>query len=240
MNYIICDDDAVFAENLAKKIRNFEPDCDIKIFNSASALLFNMEDIGLDTDAVFMDIKLNDGNGINVAVRLINKFPSLKIVYVTGYGSRYSQAIFECPQGFEPVAYLIKPVKEHYLNNALSKLRISEKRYDNITVKTGGELIIIRPGDLIGVSCSGRKLTLHTEKSDYEINGRLSLFFKDLPDCFVQISKSHIINITHIVRISDWKKIKMSDGSEYPLTRTYIPELKQLLLAKNSDLRKVR
>lgn len=239
MNYIICDDDEVFAENLAVKIKTLEPDCELRIFNSAAALMFNMEDIGLDTDAVFMDIKLSDGNGINVAVHLINKFPSLKIVYVTGYGSRYSQAIFECPQGFEPVAYLVKPIKEHYLKNALTKLKTSEKRYDNITIKSGGELIIINPKDLIGISCRGRKLTLHTAEKDFETNGRLSVLFEQLPDCFVQVSKSHIVNITHITRISDWKKISMSDGSEYPLTRTYIPELKQILLVKNSDLRRV-
>lgn len=239
MNYIICDDDAVFAEDLARKIKRLESDCEIRIFNTASALMFNMEDIGLNIDAVFMDIKLSDGNGINVAVRLINKFPSLKIVYVTGYGSRYSQAIFECPQGFEPVAYLVKPIKEHYLKNALSKLKSAEKRYDNITIKSGGELIIMNPKDLIGVACRGRKLTLHTTEKDFETNGRLSVLFEQLPDCFVQISKSHIINITYITKISDWKKISMSDGSEYPLTRTYIPELKQLLLTRNSDLRRV-
>lgn len=239
MNYIICDDDAVFAEDLANKIKRLEPECEIRIFNTASALMFNMEDIGLDIDAVFMDIKLSDGNGINVAVRLINKFPSLKIVYVTGYGSRYSQAIFECPQGFEPVAYLVKPIKEHYLKNALTKLKTAEKRYDNITIKSGGELIIINPKELIGISCRGRKLTLHTVEKDFETNGRLSALFEQLPDCFVQVSKSHIVNITHITRISDWKKISMSDGSEYPLTRTYIPELKQILLVKNADLRRV-
>lgn len=238
MNYIICDDDLIFADDLAKKIKSFEPDCEIKIFNSASALTFNMEDIGLDTDAVFMDIRLSDGNGINVAIRLVNKFPSLKIIYVTGYGSRYSQAIFECPLGLEPVAYLMKPVKDHYLKNALLKLKATEKRYDNLTVKSGGELIIINPEDLIGVACNGRKLTLHTNKNDYEINGRLSVFFRELPDCFVQVSKSHIVNITHITKISDWKKISMSDDSEYPLTRTYIPELKQILLVKKSDLRR--
>lgn len=239
MNYIICDDDAVFAEELAKKIRGLEPECEIKTFNTAAALMFNMEDIGLDIDAVFMDIKLSDGNGINVAVRLINKFPALKIVYVTGYGSRYSQAIFECPQGFEPVAYLVKPIKEHYLKNALIKLKAAEKRYDNITIKSGGELIIINPKDLIGISCRGRKLTLHTTENDFETNSRLSALFEQLPDCFIQVSKSHIVNITHITKISEWKKISMSDGSEYPLTRTYIPELKQILLVKNADLRRV-
>ena len=129
MNYIICDDDEIFAEYLAVKIKTLEPDCKLRVFNSAAALMFNMEDIGLDTDAVFMDIKLSDGNGINVAVHLIYKFPSLKIVYVTGYGSRYSQAIFECPQGFEPVAYLVKPIKEHYLKNDIQQLYLARRRY---------------------------------------------------------------------------------------------------------------
>jgi len=239
MNYIICDDDAVFAEDLALKIKNLEPDCDIKIFNSGSALMFNMDDIGLDTDAVFMDIKLRDSNGINIAVRLLNKFPSIKIVYVTGYVSRFSQAIFECPEGFEPVAYLAKPIEEHYLKNALKKSKTAEKRYDNITIKYGGELIIINPKDLIGVTCNGRKLTVHTAENDYEIYGRLSAIFGVLPDCFVRVSKSHIVNITHITKISYWKKIVMSDGSEYPLTRTYIQEFKQLLIVKKSNLRRV-
>lgn len=239
MNYVICDDDAVFAEELACKIKKLEPDCEIRVFNSASALMFNMEDIGLDTDAVFMDIRLKDGNGIGVALRLIEKFQSLKIVYVTGFGSRYSQAIFECPQGFEPVAYIVKPIREHYLKNALAKLRATEKQYDNLTIKTGSELIIINPADLIGIACRGRKLTLHTAENDFEIYGRLSGIAEELPDCFVRVSKSHIVNITHISKISGWKKINMSDGTEYPLTRTFIPELKQMLLIKNSELRKV-
>ncbi len=238
MNFAVCDDDIDFANNLAMKIQKLEPECSVRIFNSISSLLFEIEDIGYELTAVFMDIKLNDGNGINTALKLISKFPSLKIVYVTGYGSKYSQAIFDCPQGFEPVAYLVKPVKEHYLKNAIRKLKATEKNYENITVKSGGDIVFINPKELISISCQGRKLTFNTGTEVIETNGRLSSYMEKLPECFVQTSKSHIVNISHIVKISDWKLLKLSDDSECPVTRTYCQELKQLLLINNSDLRK--
>ena len=238
MRYVVCDDDEVFAEYLAEKIKEIEPECDIKTVNSASALIFNMEDIGHDTDAVFMDISLKDGNGISIAISLVNKYPSLKIIYVTGYGSRYSQAIFGCPPGLEPLAYIVKPVKERYLRNALSKIHKTDKRYENIVLKSDGEVVIINPKDLISVSSLSRKLIFHTAKENFEIYGKLSSYLDRLPDCFIRTGKSHVINITHISRIRDWKTIIMSDDSEYPLGRTYCNQLKQFLAINKKDLRK--
>ena len=122
MKYIICDDNENFARHLKECILDIEPGGTFALFNSLSEIRANIDYVVSDSDAIFFDIRLKDGNGIEGAKEIILKYPHLKLVYITGYGEEYFQSIFENPVDVTPVAFLAKPIQKKYLVNALEKI----------------------------------------------------------------------------------------------------------------------
>ena len=175
MKYIICDDNIEFSDLLKRNIQALEPHSTCIVYNSLSALKFNLEDIAEDTDAVFLDIRLKDGNGIKAARDISRDFPHLKFVYVTGYGDEYSQAIFENPIDTAPVAYLVKPVQQKYLKNALSKLK-EHRRHDErfLSVKCNRSMVLVPTEKIMYISSDKRRLTIHTADGETVFYGKIS------------------------------------------------------------------
>ena len=227
MNLIICDDNISFAESLAGKIRKLRPEIKICIHSSLKELLFKLEDNAEKIDAIFMDIKHKDGNGITAWLEINKKYPAIKVVYVTGYGEEFSQSIFMGVNSATPTAFLTKPINEKYLINALNKLEASaaEKEY-SIGVKVNETVIIIPAGEITAVSSRGRKIIVIKDNESYEIYGNLYDIRERLPGYFIQCHRSHLINIRSIARIDSNTIIKMKNGAEFPIGRTYKSQLK--------------
>ncbi len=229
MRYIICENDEKASMLLKQKISDIEPDADILVYSSAEAMLFNIEDIRSKIDAVFMDIKLKNENGLNgisAIERLLDTHPETKPVYVTGYAKEYLQDMYTLPSGKHPIAVLVKPVETKYLRNALEKIKDLSKKTSYFPIKTGGTIKYINTDDIISINSDRRKFIIHCLNDTYSTYGKLSDCLSELPDKFVQCHKSYIINLDHISQIKGWNSIIMTDGSEYPISRTYREQVK--------------
>lgn len=85
MYFIVCDDNKDFADYFGKQLSETEPDSIVKVFHSAKRLLFNLPELSGYVDAIFLDINLENINGIDVAVDIQHRYPNISIVYITGY-----------------------------------------------------------------------------------------------------------------------------------------------------------
>ncbi len=227
MKYIICDDNIEFSDLLKRNIQALEPHSTCIVYNSLSALKFNLEDIAEDTDAVFLDIRLKDGNGIKAARDISRDFPHLKFVYVTGYGDEYSQAIFENPIDTAPVAYLVKPVQQKYLKNALSKLK-EHRRHDErfLSVKCNRSMVLVPTEKIMYISSDKRRLTIHTADGETVFYGKISKITDELSFSLLQIHKSYAVNMHRIKEIKNWSSVVLSDGTELSVGKSFIEPLK--------------
>ena len=230
MNYIICDDNLPFAKSLASKIKAIQPMAKIKIYSSIAELGFKIEDDGDKTAAIFMDIKLKDGNGIDAWLKISEKFPKIKVIYVTGYGDDYFQAVFSGSVACTPVAFLTKPVEEKYLINALNRLvesSITEITY--IPIKQGRDTLLVSSDEIISVSSFKRKLIYETTDRTIETYGNLKDVTELLPPHFLRCHNSHIVNIKHISDIGNWDTVKMKNGVSFCISRTYKNNFKEFV-----------
>lgn len=230
MKYIICDDNLEFAELLGKKISQYSEGVSVKIYGSISELMFKLEDEGESCSALFMDIQNKDGNGIEAAIKISEKFPNIKIIYVTGYGSEFSQSIFLGPVAATPVAFLTKPIQEEFLRNALDKIAENKDADGNkLIVKTESGTEFLAFSDIIAISSEGRKLTITTKQKNFSIYGTLKEFVPQLPCCFAQCHRCHIINIHHIEKLQGWSTILMKNGAIYPVGRSHKENVKRII-----------
>lgn len=234
MNYLICDDEPAAAESLKAKITELEPEASVKIFTTLQALMFNIEDISDCIDGIFMDIRLRNENGIYGAEQLLSAHPEIKLVYITGYATKYIQDLYCVDSKALPAAILTKPIQMKYLRNALSKIHENGKRTELIPIKTGGIVTYVSAAGIISVTSSGRKLLIRHTDGNYEVYGKLSDFCRSLPGNFAQCHKSCIINLSRINRIINWTSAEMSDGSVLPISRTYKDNIKTAVTLINS------
>ncbi len=227
MNIIICDDNLKFGESLANKIKKIRPETNISIYGSLNELLFKLEDNAEKTDAIFMDIKQKDGNGISAWSEINKKYPDLSVVYVTGYGEEFSQSIFMVDNSANPTAFLTKPINEKFLINALDKLKaLAEQKEASIGIKVNETIIFLPAEDIFSVSSKGRKITIICKNDTYEIYGSLYDMKEKLPKYFAQCHRSHLINMRCIKEIDSNTILKMKNETQFPISRTYKTELK--------------
>lgn len=230
MKYIICDDNLDFAELLSRKITEYTADASVKIYGSISELEFKLEDEGESCSALFMDIQNKDGNGIDAAIKISEKFPNIKIIYVTGYGNEFSQSIFLGPVAATPVAFLTKPIQDEFLHNALDKIAENkDNEPEKLIVKTENGTEFLPFSDIIAISSEGRKLTITTRQKSCSIYGKLKDILPQLPCCFARCHRCHIINIRHIETLQGWNTVLMKNGAIYPVSRSHKENVKQII-----------
>lgn len=116
MNIIIVDDEKMAIDVLTimlKRLTQFKIDIKGAFTNAADALHFLEKDT---VNLIFLDIEMIEMHGIQVAEQLLQKYPSLQIVFVTAH-AQFAVDAFEV----EATDYLLKPVHEKRLVNALVK-----------------------------------------------------------------------------------------------------------------------
>ena len=104
----VCDDEQHVLDEISQMTATYMRSCNfnfqIDTFCSGEELLMEIDQSGM-YQIVFLDIELTEMNGIRVAVQLRKQYPSMLLVFVSGY-SEYYRAAFDV----QPFQFLDKPV----------------------------------------------------------------------------------------------------------------------------------
>jgi len=93
MNIIVVDDEPLALADLKRAIEKAAPECAPHCFASPlDALSYSQSKA---PDIAFLDIKMNDVNGLSLAAKLKECNPKTNIIFVTGY-SDYARERFPC------------------------------------------------------------------------------------------------------------------------------------------------
>ncbi len=195
-------------------------------------------------DLAFLDIELGDDNGLQLAQQLHALVPTLNIVFATAY-DEYAFQAFE----LNALDYILKPFDENQIRRMLDKInkvqKIGKKDHQSsatlsghkmrkIAVQADDRIILIDSTTIMFAESSEGKCTIKTTENEYKINETLIMLEKKLNlGPFIRVHRSFIVNIDHITEIQPWfnstYNLIMKDGSQVPVSRTYVKELKSLL-----------
>ncbi len=218
MNYkiAICDDsdaDKKFISGLVSRwSTNSCHGVQISAFSSAENFLFHYAEKN-DYDILLLDIEMGAMDGVTMAKKLRCDNDTIQIVFITGY----SDYILE---GYEVAAlhYLMKPVREDklfaVLDRAAEKLSKNEKV---LNIEVGGEMIRIPVYQIKYADVSSNYVTIHAS-DDLTVRMTLGELEKELDDRFIRVSRSSIVNLTQINRVTKIE-IRLNDGAVIPLPR---------------------
>lgn len=203
----VCDDEKSMGEYLKQLIErrlSGKKDCQVEIFSSGKKLL----EEGKDFDIFFLDIDLEDMNGIDMARRLRQKSEAV-IVFVTAL-KEYVFDAFDV-QAFQ---YLLKPIDEEkffrVLDMAIAECRPA-RQAEPLVIRVKGIHRNIPTEDILYAENDARKVVLHLKKEQISYYAKMSELETILGDQFFRCHRGYLVNLG-AVRGYDTGNIQLENG----------------------------
>ena len=223
MKVVICEDELLCVDVLSDHIKRWSREngvfVEISIYISAEHFLFELED-GLNVDLLFLDIKLNKMNGIELAHRLRELEYRMQIVFTTDS----PEYVFE---GYNVSAlnYLVKPIDYDRCRSILEQAHKLIDRKNFYLCKTSESLHRILYDDMLYIEMVSHTAIIHTRDTRYSTRKTIAEIIAELDDTlFVRCHKSFVVNIQHIASISK-KCVVLSDKSSVDLGKTFAADI---------------
>lgn len=145
-------------------------------------------------NAIYIDIKIDSLNGIEIAQKIQQENPKIKIIYMTAY-SQYSEAIFKT----KPTYLLLKPIKKEQIKKSLERALQEEKQNKNIkTFNIKGKIFNIEVEKIKYIESNKRVVIIYEEDLKRRIYGKLDEIEEMLSSNFVRCHQSYIVNLEHV------------------------------------------
>lgn len=236
---LIIDDEPPARARLLKLLESFTET--FRVVDEAKNGIEAVEKINqLEPDVIFLDIEMPGLNGFELLERL-EKIPI--VIFCTAF-DQYSLKAFET----NSIDYLLKPVRLERLQQTVEKLgrfknnlsstnmlavlkdfysQKEEKKMTSITVKKGDKLIFIKLEEVTYFEADEKYVTLYTGKDHHLIEQSLSQLELKLPDYFMRVHRSIIINRNHVEEVQKYfnsrfvitlnnnKKTSITSGRSY-------------------------
>lgn len=219
----ICEDETYLLEELRKKAETYlktrHYPAQIRTFTSGEDLLKEQRPF----DLILLDLMLPGINGLETAKRLSSKS---RIIFITSY-REYAVDAFEV----EAVHYLLKPVTDERLYQAMDRALNRSKQEDDRTlalIKSGSTHILpIR--DILYCEVFDHRVCIHTAQGNYEYSGTLDMLEGKLDGRFFRCHRSYLINMSHVVGQEKGTAL-VSNGNRVLISRRKQAEFMQRLL----------
>ena len=163
---------------------------------STSEALLSMERIF--PDVVFLDINMPGESGFDL-VRRVSRQPYF--IFVTAYDAYALQAF-----DVEAIDYLLKPVHPDRLTQALARLKqrggVLDTGTDRIYLSDRGRLYLLLPEEITHISGANDYSEVVSISHGAILDSRtLSAWESILPNRFIRIHRSTIVNLDHVAHI---------------------------------------
>ena len=250
ISVLIVDDEKPASEELEfllKKIPDISISCIAENGHEALELVER-----LMPDLVFLDIKMPEMNGFEVAERLqVNKKPP-GIIFTTAY-DKFAIKAFE----INALDYILKPYSRERLEKSIKRF-ISQGKFENdtdfksiskliqkiqrhesspkhITISQGEHFKPILIDDIVAVAAEGRDIRLMTIYGEFQHSRSITSMDELLDDeIFFRCHRGYIINLNHIKKIDIWfnntYQLEMKGIKEkIPVSRSYISRFREIM-----------
>lgn len=224
MKICICDDELNILDYIKNILMNVKDQSIIISFSNVDELQNEIKEN--DIDILFMDIKINDINGIDFINQNKKYLKNTKLIYITGY-DEYIEDTFVT----DPIYVLRKPLNEDKIVNAYKKAIDKIKSEDvYILFKTAKETIRMKLNDILYIESKGRIIDIHTINGVKSIYYKLSDIEKEGSNQLERIHKSFLVNLNKI-KIYKYNKLLLENEVELMISRTYQKSCKAKILS---------
>lgn len=227
MNVFIVEDEPIARERLIRLLKEIGNVNIVGVADSKEKALSEMKD--KEIDVLFLDIKLPDGTGLEIAKEVIEGMDNPPyIIFATANGD-FALDAFKA----NAIDYLLKPFTKEDVEKALEKIKNIENKSFNLakiaTITTNTEILIpvkhlskivlLKPDDIYYIKAELSETVIRTKDKEY-ISNRKLYEFEDILKYkgFFRVHKSYLVNLTKI------KEMKSVEQSKFLITFQDIPD----------------
>jgi two-component system LytT family response regulator len=242
---IIVDDSAQARKLLRLMLKDLAPHVEI-IGEAETADNGHQLIRSLNPDVVFLDIEMPGKTGLKLAEELLENKYSGYVVFTTAY-NQYAIKAFR----LSALDYLLKPIQEDELEQAIQKISADKTKNDQVTqltalrenlqeennvlcipVSGGHEYIPLKSiyyleadGSYVRIMCKDNRQKVVSKNLKYFENT-----LETIPK-FKRTHRSYLVNMEEVVSFSksDGGSLVLSDGSKIPISRERRPEIEEFL-----------
>lgn len=231
-NIAVCDDEKKDRENLEMQIRKYLAGKDekylIKAYESGEQLLAD----DITHDIVFLDIIMNEKDGIQVGAELKKRSLNVMIIYTTNLNEKITVALNQ----IHSFGYLVKPVEEKDLFQIMSDAMNHIKC--NINVNANSEVFISECNtpikfpvmDIFYFEYRNRRVKIVSQKGTHICKDKINNIAQKMkPYGFAMSHQSFVVNLYHVDKISNQILI-MKNGDKVYLAQKRASALRKQLM----------
>lgn len=226
----ICDDGQEICRFIKETIESYAAICKqlvhVDVWHTGEDLKDYLED-GNSLDLLYLDIELFQLNGMDVARYIRNQLDDrrMQIVYISGKQS-YAQQLFKT----QPMDFLVKPISKEQIEESFDlALRLLGEKENRFRLERGKDICYIRYSDVLYFCSYGRKIQIKTREGTEEYYGKLKEIQEELPEEFLRIHTSFIVNTRWIVHYN-YEQVVMENGEILNVSQKYRSEVRKFLM----------
>ena len=230
LNIGICDDGrevcAVMEEQILRYAKERGIAVETKVWYTGEGLCGYVKQGG-NLDILFLDIELYHMSGIEAAgfIREQLEDRRMQIIYISGKES-YAPKLFKT----QPMYFLIKPVSEEALSEALAlAIKILRRDKEKFEYQSGRDYYYISCGEILYFASEGRKIKIVTLRGEKEFYGRMKELSGRLPEGFLVIHQSYAVNRAHVARYT-YETVELTDGTVLVISKAHRKQVREILL----------
>ena len=198
--------------------------CEITTYTQSRNLLYDITDDAFFYDLILLDIEMPGISGMELPQQIKGFLPNVRIIFVTSH-TEYAIDAFE----LSIFRYVPKNNLEAKLPAAvLDAARLIElEAGQEYTIQTASRMEKIPFKDIFYVQRDGKNAMIVSSAGTAKVRKSLQQVFDELntPE-FIFIDRGCIVNIIHIMKISDGMTV-LKNGEQLPISRSHLQEVKQ-------------
>lgn len=239
---LIIEDNPIDASYLQKLINLLPENIILHTIDNLPLVKQELDDF--QPDIVISDIEVGPENSLDFfqASRYLDDIPLI----ITSNHSHFAISAFK----LNAVHYLEKPVRPHELREALDRIQVRQEKLKNQNTKSPSENLMINTdqfisfvniNEIVQLSADGPYTHIKQENGKITVVSKnLGSFEKRLPDYFVRVNKSVIININFIelIRKDNTIELKNSPTVEISVRRKIevLEKIKKYFSGENTSI----
>ena len=213
MKILICDDEAAFLNDLSLQIQEYMENrfIDYKIITASSPTEILSKDLFFDL--AFLDIQMDEMDGISFAKRLREHNSKIVLFFVTNYMSYQDDAM-----DLHAFRYFSKPCDRNRLYSGLDKaMEYIDGAYVDIFLYGEHAYQRVLIDDILYITRINRKVIVKTQYQELYVGVSYdNLCNKMPPTFFYQVHRSFFVNL-HYIKKYTYSELLLTDGSRIPI-----------------------
>lgn len=234
----VCDDEIWAVQKLSGKIKNYMMGkslaCTISSFSSGEALLKQITVQGVVFDAIFLDVKMNQINGIDTAKTIRKTDDKTMLIFVTAL-KEYVFDAFDV----NAVNFLLKPIEDQKLFATLDKVSsaVCLPQYKALVISRNGGIVKVPLAEIVYCEVLNHRVFIYREKCTDQYDSKIEDLEKELDEDFFRCHRSYIVNLKQVGSYSDGIANVVS-GEKIPIaTRRRQSFMQALLRVQRKEVR---